>query len=134
MAAAFLVAALLGGGLLLAYTGDYEERIALASTALAQGTGEVRLQEVGENVEVELEVRGLPELREDEYYELWFVDDDGRMSGGTFQVRPEGRASVNFTAPAVARTYPTVGITREPDDGDPQSSGKKVLGGELQNS
>ncbi len=72
--------------------------------------------------------------REDEYYELWFVDDDGRMSGGTFQVEPEGWASVNLTAPAVAQTYPAVGTTREPDDGDPRLSREKGLGGELQAS
>jgi len=105
----------------------------LASTVLApDGAGEIRLREAGDNVEVELEVRGLPEPREDEYYELWFVDDDGRMSGGTFRVGPEGWASVNLTAPAVAQIYPAVGTTREPDDGDPRSSGEKGLGGELQ--
>ena len=43
----------------------------LASTVLApDGAGEIRLREAGENVEIELEVRGLPEPREDEYYEL----------------------------------------------------------------
>jgi hypothetical protein len=38
---------------------------------------------------------------------------------------------VNLTAPANAVSYPVIEVTREPDDGDPGSSGEKVLTGDL---
>jgi hypothetical protein len=38
---------------------------------------------------------------------------------------------VNLTAPASAVSYPEIEVTREPDDGDPGSSGEKVLVGDL---
>ena len=136
-AAALVLAALLGGVLFLAISGGSGEVTPLASTDLAPGAaGEILLAEAGEeNVRVELQVQGLPELGEEEYYELRFAeDDDGHMSGGTFRAKPEGRTIIDLTAPANIRSYPEVGITRESDDGDPRPSGEKVLGGNLQSS
>jgi hypothetical protein len=40
---------------------------------------------------------------------------------------------VNLTASALATSYPLIEVTREPDDGDPTASGKKVLVGDLRN-
>ena len=135
-AAALVLAAFLGGALFLALSGGSEEATPLASTDLAPGAaGEILLGDAGEeNVRVELEMWGMPELGEEEYYELWFVEGDERMSGGTFRAKPEGQTIVNLTAPASVRSYPEVGITRESDDGDPLPSGDKVLGGNLPGS
>jgi anti-sigma-K factor RskA len=136
-AAALALAAFLGGVLFLAISGGSGEVTALSSTDLAPGAaGEILLAEAGEeeNVRVELEVRGLPELGEEEYYELWFVEGDEHMSGGTFRAKREGRTVIDLTAPANIRSYPVVGITRESDDGDPRPSGDQVLGGNLQSS
>ena len=41
---------------------------------------------------------------------------------------------MNLTAPATARDYPEIEITREPDDGDPRASSEEVLEGKLQSS
>jgi hypothetical protein len=41
---------------------------------------------------------------------------------------------VNLSAPASARDYPEIEITREPDDGDPGSSGEEVLEGKLRSA
>jgi hypothetical protein len=41
---------------------------------------------------------------------------------------------VNLTAPASAKVYPEIEITREPDDGDPGSSGEEVLEGNLRST
>jgi hypothetical protein len=38
---------------------------------------------------------------------------------------------VNLTAPASAVSYREIEVTREPDDGNPGSSGEKVLIGNL---
>jgi len=135
-AAALLIVAVLGVGLLRAITGDPSSGVPLIPTALApEAGGEVQVEEVGENFQVELEVWGMPELREDEYYEMWYyAEDGGRISCGTFRAGPEGRTTVNLTAPASARDYPKIEITREPDDGDPGSSGEAVLEGKLRST
>ena len=42
-----------------------------------------------------------------------------------------GERLVNLTAPASARVYPEIEITREPDDGNPKVSGEEMLEGRL---
>jgi anti-sigma-K factor RskA len=135
-AAALLVVAVLGVGLFRAITDDSSEGTPLTATALApEAGGEVRVEEVGENLQVELEVWDMPKLREHEYYEMWYyAEDGGRISCGTFRAGPEGRTTVNLTAPASAREYPEIEITRETDDGDPGSSGEEVLEGKLRST
>ncbi len=135
-AATLLVVAVLGVGLLRVITGDPSSGVPLTATALAPDAGgEVRVEEVGENFQVELEVWGMPELEEDEYYEMWYyAEDGGRISCGTFRARPEGRTTVNLTAPASAEDYPEIEITREPDDGNPKASGEEVLEGKLRST
>ncbi len=60
-------------------------------------------------------------------YELWFVGDGGRVSAGTF--RSDGTPLAQaFTTAADFATYPRVGITLEPDDGDPAASDQRVAG------
>jgi anti-sigma-K factor RskA len=132
-AAALLIAAVFGVGLLERITDGASATVALTATPLAPGAGgEVQIEEVGENLRVKLEVWEVPELADDQYYEMWYYAEDGsRISCGTFQAESEGRTTVNLTAPATARDYPEIEITREPDDGDPRSSGEEVLEGKL---
>jgi anti-sigma-K factor RskA len=132
-AAVLLVVALLGVGILREITGDSSTGVPLTATALApQAGGQARVEQEGENFQVELEVWEMPELEEDEYYEMWYYAEDGdRISCGTFRTGPEGRTTVNLTAPATARDYPEIEITREPDDGAPEASGQEVLEGKL---
>src|SRR5215217_1205243 len=135
-AAALGLAAILGAVLFIAISGGSGAVTSLASTDLAPGAaGEILLAQAGgENVRVELEVWGLPELGEEEYYELWFVEDDEHMSGGTFRAKPEGSTVIDLTAPANILSYPVVDITRESDDGDPRPSEDKLLVGNLQST
>lgn len=133
-AAALLMALLLGGvyAQFLDGTDAPAGEASLSPTELASGaSGKVRLEETGSNVRVRLDVSGLPRLRSDEYYELWFVEGEERISGGGFTVDGEGRATVTMNAPGAADEYPAVGITREKSPGDPRPSPTKVLGGEL---
>jgi hypothetical protein len=133
MAAALLVAAVLGFGLLRSIVDGPSEGLPLTATTLAPGAGgELHGEVVGENLQVELEVWGMPELREGEYYEMWYYAEDGsRISCGTFRTGPGGRTTVNLTAPASARSYPEIEVTREPDDGNPLANGDEVLRGSL---
>ena len=78
---------------------------------------------------------GMPELKEEEYYEMWYYAENGsRISCGTFRVGPEGRTTVKLSAPATAGDYPEIEVTREPDDGNPEASGKAVLEGRFRSS
>jgi Anti-sigma-K factor rskA/Putative zinc-finger len=139
---AVVLAAIFGIGVLERITVDDEPEasggggggVALEPTALApQARGELRGEKAGQNFEVELEVGGLPELREDEYYEMWYAKQSGgRISCGTFRVQPGAKTTtVQLTAPLNAVMYPKIEVTREPDDGDPGTSGKEVLVGDL---
>jgi len=132
-AAALLVIAVLGAGLLWTITKDSSEGIPLAGTApTSESGGELSGEVEGGNLQIQLVVWDLPELRKGEYYELWYAKEDGgRISCGTFRAQPESQTTVNLTAPASAVSYPEIEVTREPDDGDPGSSGEKVLIGDL---
>ena len=133
--AALLLVAILGVGLLRTVVGDSPEGVPLSATALAPGaSGELRGEKVGENIQFELDVQGVPELRKDEYYEMWYAKENGeRISCGTFRAQPGGQTTVNLTAPVNAAAYPIIEVTREPDNGDPGTSGKEILVGDLRN-
>jgi anti-sigma-K factor RskA len=135
-AAALVVVVVLGIGILRAILGDSPNAVPLTSTAVApEAGGRVRVEEQGENFQVELEVWKMPDLEEDEYYEMWYYAEDGdRISCGAFRTGPEGRTTVNLTAPSTARDYPEIEITREPDDGNPEASGEEVLEGKLRST
>jgi hypothetical protein len=71
-AAALLLVAVLSVGPFREITGDPSFAVPLAATELApEAGGEARIEEAGENFQVELEVWGMPEVKEDEYYEMW---------------------------------------------------------------
>ena len=131
-AAALLVVAVLGFGILRTVY-DSSDSLALAATSAApQAGGELRGERIGDNLKIELEAWGLPEPRGGEYYEMWYAKKGGgRISCGTFTVLPGGSTTVSMSAPASAVAYPEIEITLEPGDGDPGSSGKVVLKGSL---
>jgi Anti-sigma-K factor rskA len=105
----------------------------LSPTRQAPGaSGEVRLEGTGANMHIRLEVSGLYSLRSDEYYEMWFLKGDRRISCGGFTVDSEGRATVTMNAPKAAYAgYPYVVITREESTGNPLPSPTRVLEGEI---
>jgi anti-sigma-K factor RskA len=92
--------------------------------------GEVSIQGTGENMEVRLEAWGLPPCKREQYYELWLVEGDDRVSAGSFTVGQSGRVDVEFSAPNFTGSYPKVGMTAEHDK-DPRASDIKMLSGEL---
>ncbi len=97
--------------------------------------GELSVREGDPNAQAKLEVWGLPRPGEQEYYELWFGTEEGRMSAGTFTVDADGRDTVYMSVPEEVRDYQRVGITLEKFPREPRlSSAKVVLGGELRES
>ncbi len=105
------------------------ERIPLSGSTLAPAaSGSVVLERLpGGSVRVELAMSGLPRSDAGHFYELWLVGDGGRVSAGTF--RSDGTPlAQTFTTAADLATYPRIGITIEPDDGDPAASDQRVAG------
>lgn len=95
---------------------------------------EVNVKGSGENLEVSVDAWGLPKCEKEEYYELWFVEENGEhVSAGTFTVDESGDAKLDLTAPQFAASYPRIGVTVERDK-DPRPSGVMVMGGELRDS
>jgi hypothetical protein len=92
--------------------------------------GEVSIRGTGENMEMRLEAWGLPPCKSEQYYELWLVEGDERVSAGSFTVGQSGRVDVTLNAPTFATSYPTVGVTAEYDK-DPRASDAKMLSGEM---
>jgi anti-sigma-K factor RskA len=75
-----------------------------------------------------LVVDGLPPLDENHEYQLWFVEDGKRTSGGLFSVSDEGYGSLYIHAPQPVRSLSGLGVTVEPAGGSPGPTGDKVLG------
>ncbi len=118
---------LLGGGEVAAAT---LEPMGDASDAGA----EVNVRGAGENLDVSVDAWGLPKCEREEYYELWFVEENGEhVSAGSFTVDESGDAELDLTAPQFATSYQRVGVTVERDK-DPRPSGVMVMGGELRGS
>lgn len=78
-----------------------------------------------------LVVDGLPALDPDHQYQLWLIRDGQRTSGGVFSVNPEGYGALWISSPESLSSYPTFGVTIEPDGGSSSPTGDKVLRGSL---
>lgn len=118
-----LVPGLSGGGALASAT--------LTPTDLAPDAGgRISIGDANGNTEVSLRAWGLPSCKGGDYYELWLVEGEERVSAGSFTVGPGGEIDINMNAPGFAGNYPAVGITREHDE-DPRASDEDVLSGKL---
>jgi hypothetical protein len=140
VAAAAILGALAVLGVLLYSSGllgpDEVASATLEPTDLAPDAGgELQVREADPNARAELEVWGLPRPGPDEYYELWFGKEGGRMSAGTFTVDDRGRETLYMSVPKDASGYQQVGITLEKFPEEPRmSAAKPVLVGELEES
>ena len=135
-AAVFLLFALVMAAYSVGLLDRTAETATLAPTELAPGAGgEVRVRDAGPNREASLEVWDLPETGPNEYYQLWFGKEEGRVSAGTFAVDGGGRVELSGLCPETAGGYQRVGITLEQFPEEPRmDSAGVVLRGDLQTS
>jgi hypothetical protein len=121
-AAAIAVAVSLGGG-----THPLQYQAALAGTALAPAaSGQVTLTQTQSGWRITLHGSGLPRLDNGYYYEAWLKNPAGILVPiGTFN-QPE---NVTLWAGVPPTQFPTITITRQRADGNPRSSGQRVLVG-----
>ena len=85
---------------------------------------------------IEMEVDGLAPPPAGSFFECWLVAAEGdsvdrpnRVSVGTFTVDGDGHATVRWDFTADVAKFPRMGITVEPDDGNPVHTTQRVLGG-----
>lgn len=96
-----------------------------------QGVAEISPSQAGRSIT--LKVKGLPPSGPGQYYACWLValDDNAahqdRVQVGTFTVTPNGSATVHWETAADVSRFPTLGVTLEPQDGNPIKHGTKVL-------
>jgi len=82
---------------------------------------------------IQLRVENLPPPPPGRRYVCWFVGPGdslavpNRVDAGSFTTDRRGQARVTLTGAAPAQRFPLLGVTLEPDDGNPQRRGPKVL-------
>jgi anti-sigma-K factor RskA len=97
--------------------------------AAPEATGTLILSIDGEHGT--LVVDGLPPLDEAYQYQLWLIKDGQRTSGGLLSVNRDGYGALWVKAPEPLASYPSFGMTVEPEGGSPRPTGEKVLGSPL---
>ena len=107
---------------------DNGEEVAVAATDLAPGVGgSAILVERSAGFEITLELVGLERAPKGFFYEAWVKGDKGLVPIGTFHT---GGHIVLWSGVDIAE-YPQLTVTLEPEDGDPASSGQRLLTAEL---
>jgi hypothetical protein len=139
-AVAAAVLLLLPAALVTAYSVGLFDRTQIAATLdptelAPEAGGELEVRGSGPNMEASLEVWGLPETGPNEYYQLWFGKEEGRISAGTFAVDDRGRGELSGLCPETTGGYQRAGITLEQFPEEPRmDSARVVLRGDLQTS
>jgi hypothetical protein len=101
--------------------------VALAGTRLAPAASAVaKLHATPSGLAIELDVSGLPPSPPGFYYQAWMKGPHGLVTIGTFHMRG-GPGTVELWSAVTLAGYPTITVTREPEDGNPASSGQVVL-------
>ncbi len=102
-------------------------RAALAGTALSPGAGgEATLTKTTAGWRVSLHATGLPRLANGRFYEAWLKNPRGVLVPiGTFN-QP---TNITLWAGVPPTSFPTITVTRQLANGDPASSGQRVLVG-----
>jgi len=79
---------------------------------------------------VTLRLRGLPQSRARQFYEVWLMDASGPLIAiGSFRVGADGNATVKLPLPVPATRYQYFDISVQPEGDDANHSGDSVLRG-----
>lgn len=101
--------------------------VVLAGTRLAPAaSATAKLHATPSGLAIELDVSGLPASPPGYYYQAWMKGPRGAVAIGTFHLRG-GPGTVELWSAVSLADYPAITVTREPEDGNPASSGQVVL-------
>jgi hypothetical protein len=103
--------------------------MALAPTdVVPDASGDATLTKTDSGWRIELDATGLPRLDNGRFYEAWLRNPEGVLvSVGTFN-EP---ADVTLWSGVSPRTFTAFAVTEEEADGNPASSGRRVLTGQF---
>lgn len=122
---ALAVALVVGWLVLRDEEGDPDLTVALSGSG-GTASGDIKKLPSGWRIELDAD---LPRLDDGEYYQAWLSDDAGTLVPiGTFN---EGE-DVVLWAGVSPLEFTTLTVTRERADGDQDSSGDRVLSGEIE--
>jgi Anti-sigma-K factor rskA len=125
-AAALLAAAAVVIGIVVT-RGPATTDVVLAGTRLAPAaSATAKLHATPSGLAIELDVSGLPPSPPGYYYQAWMKGPRGLVTIGTFHLRG-GPGTVELWSAVTLADYPAITVTREPEDGNPASSGQVVL-------
>jgi hypothetical protein len=100
------------------------DEFALVGTDLLQGaSGSVHVKETGSGVRIYLDATGLPRRENGQFYEAWAKTKHGMVSIGTFHTGTDVVLWSGVSIPDIE----AITVTLEDDDGNPASSGQRVL-------
>jgi anti-sigma-K factor RskA len=107
-------------------------RLPVGAVVELVGTGtpgaSARLYVTADGRSGELAVAGLPALRSDRVYQLWFARPGERpITGGPFSVNARGEAIASVAVPLPLSEVRAIAITEEPAPGVPAPTGKHLL-------
>jgi len=101
--------------------------VVLAGTRLAPAaSATAKLHATPSGLAIELDVSGLPPSAPGYFYQAWMKGPRGLVTIGTFHMRG-GPGTVELWSAVSLADYPAITVTREPEDGNPASSGQVVL-------
>ena len=131
LGAAAAVVALAVAGVLVGTRGggDTGTDVALAADTIPGAAGTANFRQTDSGWRIELDATGLPRRDDGQFYEAWLRNADGVLvSIGTFN---EG-TDVVLWAGVRPSEFSTMTVTEEEADGDPSSSGVRVLVGTIE--
>jgi hypothetical protein len=107
---------------------DPERQVALAGTELApDASATATLRDTPSGVSIRLQIVGLVPAPLGFYYQGWVTGPAGSVPIGTFHLREGDDEPVDLWSGVDLSDYPTLTVTLEPEDGNPASSGQRVL-------
>jgi hypothetical protein len=114
-------------------TGTVQE-VALAGTELApNASATAELRDTPTGVSIMLDVSGLDPAALGFYYQAWVKGPAGLVAIGTFHMRGDDATAddgpIELWSGVDLAQYPDITVTLEPEDGNPASSGQRVLAG-----
>jgi len=110
-------------------------RIHLVSANGSAASGDATIRRTPGGKSIELTVRDLPPPPPGFFYTCWLVGADdtpqrqNRVSVGSFVTPSTGAVTLRWETAADLARYPHLGVTLEPDNGNPLHQGPKVLAG-----
>jgi hypothetical protein len=105
----------------------------IAPDDTGQQHGMAHLRQTPAGRVVALQVQQLPPAPAGSRYVCWFVgpgdsiEKPNRVAAGSFTTNQDGSADVELLGAVDPQRFPLLGVTVEPDDGNPQRRGPKVL-------